>query len=152
MQQCVFISCSYTAPATRDTVGSSAQPVSETLQGLIDKYQLTTSQVNHEIQQEDVSYLAACFDNVEYYMDVLGLSSGEQTDVIQKADTHAAMIKCLNIWKRKKLPQATFRALLEMLVKLKKGTIAVQVCQYMKVSVVCAPPIIVCQAIFTGVC
>ncbi len=122
------MSYSYTA------LGLSAQPVSAALQELVDKYQLTTSQVNHEIQQEDISYLATSFDNVEYYMDVLGLSSGEQTDVINKADTHAAMIKCLKIWKGNKLSQATFRTLLEMLVKLRKGEIADHVCQYLKVS------------------
>ena len=82
------------------------------------------------MQQEDIIIVFSF-----YYMDALGLSSGEQTDVIQKADTHAAMIKCLNIWKRKTLSQMTFMALLDILVKLKKGTIAVQVCQYIYMKV-----------------
>ena len=130
----VTMSCSHTALATGHT---SAQPVSTVLQQLMDKYQLTNSQVNHEIQQKDVSYLAAYFDNVELYVDAMELSSSEQSDVLLKRldGNHLAMIKCLKIWKSKKLSQATFRALLEMLVKLKKGEIADNVCHYIKVSV-----------------
>ncbi len=133
----VTMSCSHTALATGHTLGSSAQPVSTVLQQLMDKYQLTTFQVDREIQQKDVSYLAACFDNVELYVDAMELSSSEQSDVLLKRldSNHLAMIKCLKIWKSKKLSQATFRALLEMLVKLKKGEIADDVCHYIKVSV-----------------
>ena len=129
------MSCSYTALATGYTVGSSSHPVSAGVQRLMDNYQLTTSQVNREIQQKDIPYLAVSFDNVELYVDAMELSPGEQTDVHRKPHTHIAMIECLRIWKRKKLSQATFWALLEMLVKLKKETIANQICQYIKVSI-----------------
>ena len=124
----MHLSCSYTARTTGLTV---------TLQLLMDKCQLTISQVNREIQQKDVSYLAAYFDNVELYVDAMELSPDEQSYVLIKRleSNHLAMIKCLNIWKRKKLSQATFRALLEMLVKLKKGAIAEQICRYINVSV-----------------
>ncbi len=125
------------------TVGSSAPPVSTALQQLMDKCQLTTSQVNGEIQQEDVPCLAAYFDSVEFYVDMMNLTTSEQSDVrLKKIESnHLAMIECLKIWKRKKLSQATFGVLLEMLVKLKKGEIATQVCQYLKVSV-CVCPLI----------
>ncbi len=101
------------------------------------KCQLTTPQVN---RQEDVPCLAAYFDyfdNVEFYVDAMNLTTSEQSDVRLKRieSNHLAMIKCLNIWKSKKLSQATFRALLEMLVKLKKQAIADEVCQYLNVSV-----------------
>ncbi|XP_064387447.1 uncharacterized protein LOC135335805 [Halichondria panicea] len=111
-------------------MGSSAQSVS--LQGLLDKYQLTTSQVNREIQQIDIPYLALHFDNVKLYVDAMELTPGQQNDVQKSADTHEAMIKCLKIWKGNNPAQATFRTLLEMLVKLMKGEIAGQVCQYLK--------------------
>ena len=104
------------------------------LQGLLDKYQLTTSQVNREIQQIDIPYLALHFDNVKLYVDAMELTPGQQNDVQKSADTHEAMIKCLKIWKGNNPAQATFRTLLEMLVKLMKGEIAGQVCQYLKVS------------------
>ncbi len=127
--------CSYTALATGHTVGSSSQSVGTVFQRLMDNYQLTTPQVNREIHQKDISYLAVSFDNVELYVDAMELSPGEQTDVHRKPNTRVAMIECLKIWKRKKLSQATFRALLEMLVKLKKETIANKICQYIKVGV-----------------
>ncbi len=73
---------------------------------------------DREIQQKDVSYLAACFDNVELYVDALELTPGEQTDVrLKKIDsiTTYSYDQVFEIWKRKKPSQATFRALLEML-------------------------------------
>ena len=44
------MSCSYTAPATGHTVGSSAQPVSARL---MDKYQLSTTAQASEPKKED---------------------------------------------------------------------------------------------------
>ncbi len=101
---------------------SCAQPVSTALQRLMDKYQLTTSQINREIQQKNIPYLARHFDNVEVYIYLLELTPGEQSDVRLKRteSNHLAMTECLTIWKRKKPRQATFRALLEMLVMLRK--------------------------------
>ncbi len=110
-------------------IGSSALPVN--LQWLMDTYQLTTSQVERKIQQKDIPYLASHFDNVELYVDAMELNRGEQNDVRKCADTHEAMIKCLKIWKGKKLSEVTFRILLEMLVKLNKEEIASKVCQYL---------------------
>ncbi|XP_064391903.1 uncharacterized protein LOC135339643 isoform X3 [Halichondria panicea] len=109
--------------------GSSAQPT--TLQRLMDKHKLTTAQVNSEIQQKDIPLLAGYFDNVGFYIYLMELSPGEQSDVQLKKNesNHLAMIECLTIWKRRKPSQATFRALLEMLVKLKKEEIAAKVCQ-----------------------
>ncbi len=106
----------------------------------MDKYHLTTSQINREIQQKNIPLLAVHFDNVEFYIYLLELTPGEQSDVRLKRteSNHLAMIECLTIWKRKKPRQATFRALLEMLVMLKKEEIAAEVCQCMKVSV-CVP-------------
>ena len=121
--------------------------MSTALQQLMDKYHLTTSQINREIQQKNIPLLAVHFDNVEFYIYLLELTSGEQSDVrLKKTESnHLAMIECLAIWKRKKPSQATFRALLEMLVMLKKEGIAAEVCQCMKVSVCVCPLICVCQ-------
>ncbi|XP_064392422.1 uncharacterized protein LOC135340061 isoform X3 [Halichondria panicea] len=114
-------------------LGSFAQPMSTALQQLMDKCQLTTLQINREIQQEDIPFLAVHFDNVDFYIYVMGLSPGEQSDVRLKEmrSNHLAMIECLIIWKRRELSQATFRALLEMLVKLGKEEIAEQICHYL---------------------
>ena len=116
-------------------LGLLAQPVSTALQQLVDKCPLTTSQINCEIQQKDIPVLAACFDNTELYVDMMELTLSEQNDVFKETNTHVAMIKCLKIWKTKKRSQATIGALLDMLVKLKKGEVADQVCQCLQVSV-----------------
>ncbi len=125
----------YTAPATGHTIGSSSKPVSAVLQQLMDKYQLTTAQVDHEIQRTDLPILAAYFDDVELYVDAMELTNSEKIDILKAESNHLAMIVCLNIWKSKKLSQATFSVLLEMLIKLKKEAIADDICQYIKVSV-----------------
>ncbi len=122
------------------TVGSFAQPVSPVIQELMDKFQLTTTQVDRKIQQIDIPYLAIHFDNVELYVDVMELSSGEQIDVKHADTNQLAMIKCLKLWKGKKPAQATFKTLLVMLVKLRKEEIAGQVCQYLKVSLFVRTP------------
>ncbi len=133
----VFMSFSFCTATV--TVGSSL------LQGLVEKYQLSAAQIDRKIQQEDVPYFAACFDNVEFYVDAMKLTRSERSDVLLKKNesNHLAMIKCLNIWKRNNPSQATFRELLEMLVKLKKGAIAGEVCQYLNVSVRLCPLIYV---------
>ncbi len=113
------------------SIGSSALPVN--LQWLMDTYQLTTSQVDCNIQQKDIPYLAAYFDNAELYVDAMELTTGEQNDVRKCASTHEAIIVCLKIWKEKKFSKVTFRFLLDMLVKLKKQKTASQVCHYLKV-------------------
>ncbi|XP_064391958.1 uncharacterized protein LOC135339662 isoform X4 [Halichondria panicea] len=127
-----FITLILDPQRTLPAVGSSAQPVSTALQQLMDKCPLTSAQVNRQVQQEDVSYLAPCFDNVELYVDAMKLNPGEQSDVQLKKSNRLAMIECLKIWRGKQRSQATFRALLEMLVKLRKGEIADLVCQYLK--------------------
>ena len=119
------------------SLGSSAQPVSTVLQVLLDKYQLRPSQVDCQIQQTHIPYLAAFFDNVGFYVDVMELTPGEQTDVKGAEANQLAVIKCLKLWKGKNPARATFMTLLEMLVKLRKEEIVDQICQYLKVSKIC---------------
>ncbi len=118
------------------TVGLSTQPV---LQRLMDRNQLSATQINREIQQKHIPFLAAYFDSPKFYVDVMGLTPGEQNDVMKEATTQLAMIECLKIWKKKNCSRATFRALLEMLVGLSKEAIAAQVCRYLKGECLCAP-------------
>ena len=114
----------------------------------MDECHVTTAQINREIQQEDIPNLAVHFDDVDFYTYVMELSPGERSDVrLKKIESnHLAMIECLTIWKRREHSQATFRALLEMLIKLKKQKIAEEICQYLSVSGVsglCVPLLII---------
>ena len=44
-------------------------------------YNISSDQLNYEIEEGDVTYLAEHFDNVERYVVVMGLTKSEQTDV-----------------------------------------------------------------------
>ncbi len=93
-----------------------------------------TDQLDREIAQSDVPHLAGYFDNVELYLDCCGLTPCEQTDVNEKKHTygnHVAMIKCLTIWRTTNPKAATFRALLEIVLCLRKGEIARHIQQYL---------------------
>ncbi len=58
IQQCVFISCSYTAPATGHTAGPSSRTVGTVFQQLMDKYQPSTTAQASEPKKEDPSSLS----------------------------------------------------------------------------------------------
>ena len=49
-----------------------------TLKGLKDEFKLTDEQLNLEIEETDLSALAACFDNVDDYVEKLGLTTGNK--------------------------------------------------------------------------
>ena len=104
-----------------------------TLEDLTEKYNISNDQMNCEIEDRDMIHLASCFDSVEYYMSVLGLTLSEQDDVGKKAHTDGnqiAMKDCLSLWRRHNPFSSTLRNLLEILLKLKKEEVASKVCNY----------------------
>ena len=83
------------------------------------------------MEEVDLPELAACFDNVDLYIGILQLTSGEQTHVRNQAHvngTQTGMILTLKYWRNRHPTEATFRALLVMLISLDKGEVAKQVC------------------------
>ena len=69
------------------------------------------------------------------YVEKLGLSSGQQTDVKTQTylnSTQAGMKVALKYWRNINALEATFKAILLILLSLLKGDIAVQVCKYLK--------------------
>ncbi|XP_064387520.1 uncharacterized protein LOC135335853 isoform X4 [Halichondria panicea] len=103
-----------------------------TLQELIKHHSLTDEQLNSEIKDSDTPYLASCFDNVELYSSEMGLAITEQTDVTESCRIYGnqiAMMKCLKIWIQHNPSQATYRALLDIALRLGKGEIALEICQ-----------------------
>ena len=96
-------------------------------------YSISSDQLDIEIDDSDMILLAAYFDNVEYYLGVMGLTPAEQTDIKLKKvseGTQIAMNHCLLVWKRHNPSTATLRTLLEMLLSLKKEETASNVCKY----------------------
>ena len=103
-----------------------------TLETLTKVYAISSDQLDLVIDDSDMILLAAYFDDVEYYVNVLGLSPAEQTDVKKKAlaGTQIAMNHCLLLWKQHNPSTATLRILLNTLLSLKKEEIASNVCRY----------------------
>ena len=94
---------------------------------------MTNKQLDAKIEEADLPDLAACFDNTEDYVEKLGLSPGQQTDVMRTQaslnSTQAGMKVALKYWRGRHPVEATFRALLLILLSLLKGNVAVQVCK-----------------------
>ena len=79
--------------------------------------------LSQEIQQKDIPILAGCVEKVDLYPDLLELTGGEKTDVMKiesVSGTQSAMIKCLSLWKSHKPWGATYKALLDIMLKLGK--------------------------------
>ncbi len=107
-----------------------------TLQGLVKRHHLTDVQLNCEIGQDDIPLLAKYFDKIELYLDLMNLNPAEKEDVVNTLHAkgnQVAMIKCLSLWKGHDSFNATYVALLEVLLRLEKGEIANNVCLYLAV-------------------
>ncbi len=101
---------------------------------MMDKYHVDTAQLDREIPDNEVPVIAAYFDSVELYSQAMGLSAADQTTVrttLLQYDAQTAMARCLSIWKQLYSFKATFRALLELLLRLNRTEVAAQVCQYL---------------------
>ena len=95
---------------------------------------VTDSQLDSQVQERDLHKLSAHFDNVESYLVHLGLSPSQQTDIKDLAlrrGTQIAMSEALRLWREPNPFTATYRALVEVLVELGKGEVAVEVCIYL---------------------
>ena len=95
---------------------------------------VTDEQLNARVEDPDLPGLAALFNNTEDYVEKLALSPREQTDVRAQGFVHGTqtgMKIALKLWRNKNPLEATFRALLLILLSLLKGDVAVRVCKYL---------------------
>ncbi len=95
-------------------------------------YNLTDEQLNSEIKKSHTHFIADYFDNVELYSSAMELTPAEEADVKESGrvdGNQTAMMKCLQIWKQHDPSQATYRALLDITLRLGKGVTAHQICQ-----------------------
>ncbi len=123
---CVLAQCCIVHVTIISMFAFSIEPPANqmTLQELIKRYNLTDEQLNSEIEDPDTPKLALCFDNVELYSSSMRLPPAEQADVnmlYHREGTQTAMMKCLKIWKQHNPYQATYRALLDIVLGLDKG-------------------------------
>ncbi len=114
-----------------------------TLQKLIRRYSLTDKQLNREIVDSDIPVMALNFDDVEMYSTAMGLAIAKQAGVKESHGNQVTMIKCLQDWKERDPFQATYRALLDIALRLGKGDTADKICQQLtqrKYMCISAPP------------
>ena len=104
------------------------------IESLKENTKVTDEQLDTAVEEADLPELAACFDNTEDYVEKLQLSPGQQTDVRTQTfmnGTQTGMKVALKYWRNRNPVEATFRALLLILLSLLKGDVAVQVCKYL---------------------
>ena len=85
------------------------------------------------IREEDINKIAVHFGHVETYLDRLRLEPAQQADVkdmVYTRNTALGMAEALKLWCQPNPYAATFQALLEILLDLRRGDVAVRVCQY----------------------
>ena len=103
------------------------------MERLTTDYNRSSNQLDFEIEERDIIFLAGYFDNVEYYLESLELTPTEKTDVRDskhRDGTQIAMKQCLSFWRKHNPSKATLKALLEILLKLRKEELASKVCGY----------------------
>ncbi|XP_064400845.1 uncharacterized protein LOC135346993 isoform X5 [Halichondria panicea] len=115
------------------TIPSGADgPRTVTIEELKERTKVTDSQLDTEIEETDMIVLAAHFDNVDTYAVQLGLDPSERRDVKITAsnyDTRTAIDKALRLWRQHNPGAATYRALVKMLLRMGKETLAFKMCQ-----------------------
>ena len=76
----------------------------------------------------------------------MGLTPAEQADVkrlYHSEGVQTAMMKCLQVWKQHNSSRSTYRALLDIVLRLGKGDTADKICQQLtqrKYMCISAPP------------
>ncbi len=89
--------------------------------------------LNNEIQTKEFVILAAHFDCLEIFMEPLGLVPAQQADVrICRLlnGTQVAIAECLSLWQRSNPSAATYRALVKLLLRMRKYDIASKVVKH----------------------
>ncbi len=107
-------------------------PRTVTIEELKERTKVTDSQLDTEIKETDMIVLAAHFDNIETYPVQLGLNPAERQTVKSLSfqyDIQTAMDKALRLWRQHNPGAATYRALVEILLRIGKEALAFEVCQ-----------------------
>ncbi len=95
---------------------------------------MTNSQLDTEIEETDMIILAAHFDHIGTYSTLFGPKNSQQQDVIDEKiryDTQVAMSLAMKLWRRRNPAAATYRALVEIVLSLRKVDVATEVCEFL---------------------
>lgn len=107
---------------------------SSIIENLKDRHRITDAQLNLVIEESDMACLAQHFGNNGILACMMRLSEAETTEVRSATCYREGTLKCLQFWKKKNPLQATYRALLSIVLSLEEGEIAEHICQYLSES------------------
>ncbi len=96
---------------------------------------LTDEHLNKELEEKYFPELADCFENVHDYLEKLPLKEGQKTDVraeVNQNGTQAGWKKALRLWRKLNPIAATYGALLEIVLSLQKGDVAIKICEVIR--------------------
>ena len=94
---------------------------------------ITKEQLELEIEEHDLIYLAQHFDTMELYLRAFDLNAAEQADVrrfVITDGTQVAMSECLRLWKKHAPSTATLGALLQICIQLRKEEVVLKLCYH----------------------
>ncbi len=112
---------------------SAGGPRTVTVEELKERTKVTNSQLDTEIEETDMIILADHFDHIGTST-LFGLNPSQQHDVIRENfqyDTQAAMFLAMKLWRRRNPAAATYRALVEIVLSLRKVDVATEVCEFL---------------------
>ena len=106
-----------------------------TIEELKEHTNVTDSQLDTEIEEADMILLAVHFDNVETLSVQLRLSSADRQDAKDMAfrfDIKTGVDKALRLWRKANPGAATYRALVEIVLRMgvNGAAIAEEVCKF----------------------
>ncbi len=109
-------------------------PRTVTIEELKERTKVTDSQLDTKIEETDMIILADHFDNIETYSTLFELTDSKKQDIIDEKmryNTQAAMSLAMKLWKRRNPAAATYRALVEIVLSLRKVDVATKVCEFL---------------------
>ena len=94
---------------------------------------VTDQQLDKELEDIDFYMLGVQFDTLFGLLEELGLNPADRANVkrrVDQEDIQSGVALALRLWQSVNPSAATFRALVKILFRLRKGDIAVQICNY----------------------
>ena len=105
-----------------------------TINDLKRELNLSDTQLDTAIEESDLIHLAHCFDNADDYVEQFGLSPAQQSEVKDRCSmrgVEAGIKVALKLWRNRNPFFATFKALLEITLSLRKGDVAIRLAKYL---------------------
>ena len=94
---------------------------------------VTDQQLDKEIEDKDFHMLAGQFDTLFGLLEELDLNPADRTNVKRRVDQESiqsGVALALRLWQSVNPSAATFKALVNILLRLRKGNVTVQICNY----------------------